>query len=209
MNGKSIFKKLSCPSCRRWEPDETGKAVKKCHKCGGKMFHSVKWHVRITRQGKTSVKSVSSRRQEAAEYLHAAKDAIRRGQLLPGEEKLVPWSEATREFTKWIESSDLAPKTKEFYSSRLKHLDAFFDEALQSITVRRVEAYRDSRTAAPKTVSEEIKTLKRVYSLFCRWYPARVAPDLHAVAADLSTCRTVMCCRASSKKPSRCFSRDE
>lgn len=188
-NEKSIFKKLACPSCRRWEPDGTGKATGKCPKCGTAMSLSGKWHVRLTRQGKTIVRAISTRKQDAVDYIHAAKDAIRRGQLLPGEEEEFTWAEAKQEFEKWVSSpaADLAAKTQEFYNGCLSHLDQYFTgSTLQSITVRQVESYRDSRKASPKTVAEEIKTLKRIYSLFCRWHSARIAPGLHAVAADLA-----------------------
>lgn len=189
MNEKSIFKKLVCPVCNRWVADETGKVGKDCPKCGSRMFPSIKWHVRITRSGKTSVRSISSRRQEAVDYLHAAKDAARRGQLLPGEEKVISWSEVKREFGKWVESGSLAANTREFYKNCFSHLDRYFSDSLQDITVRKVEDFRDMRLAsgaAPKSVAEDVKTLKRIYSLFCRWNSARTAPDLHAVAADLS-----------------------
>ena len=187
MNAKSIFKKLVCPSCRKWSADETGKAVEECPSCHVRKVHSDKWYVRITRQGVTTIKAISSRRQGAVDYLHAAKDAARRGQLLPGEEKTISWADAKKEFLKWIYSGNLATETRSWYKGQMAHLSRFFTEDLQEITVKRVEDYRDSRmlAVAPKTVAEEIKTLKRVYSLHCRWNSARKAPTLHAVAADL------------------------
>jgi integrase len=188
MNDKSIFKKLVCPDCKKWVADETGKTGRKCSACGVQMVHSAKWHVRVTRQGRTSLKAISSRRQEAVDYLHAAKDAIRRGSLLPGEEKNIAWDDAVKAFKKWIDGGSLAPRTKEFYHNCVKHLDKHFDDDLQEITVQQVEEYRDDRAevAAPKTVAEEIKALKRIYSLHTRWHSARIAPGLHAVAADLA-----------------------
>lgn len=189
MNAKSIFKKLICPKCRKWEADESGETVKDCPQCRVKMEHSKKWHVRITHQGKTRLKAVSSRRKEAVDYLHAAKDAARRGQLLPGEEKTVTWADAKKEFLKWVDSGNLSAGTREWYKGQLKHLDGYFEEDLQKITVKMVEEYRDERMecVAPKTAAEEIKTLKRIYALHCRWFPARTAPGLHAVAADLKS----------------------
>jgi len=188
MNDRSIFKKLTCPNCRKWEADPTGKAVKDCAKCGVKMELSDKWHVRITNKGVTKVRAISSRRTEAADYLHAAKDAARRGQLLPGEENAISWKDAKEEYLKWVDSGNLAEGTREWYKGQMNHLDKFFKDDLQNITVKMVEEYRDDRmeVAAPKTVAEEIKTLKRLYSLHCRWHSARIAPTLHAVAADLS-----------------------
>ena len=187
MNEKSIFKKNTCQECKYTRFDETGKRVDICPKCGVRMFPSAKWHVRITRQGRTTLRAISSRRQDAVNYLHAAKDAARLGRLLPGEEKVITWDAASKAFTKWIDGGNLSAATKEWYKLHLKHLSGFFDEDLQSITVSQVEAYRDQRTGvAPKTVAEEIKTLKRIYSLHCRWNSARVAPDLHSVAADLA-----------------------
>ena len=188
MNDKSIFKKLVCPKCRKWTSDETGKAAAECASCGVKMKLSDKWHVRLTRNGVTTVKAISSRRQEAVDYLHAAKDATRRGQLLPGEENNISWEDAKAETKKWIDSANLASGTRENYHGQLKHLDKFFSEDLQEITVKKVEEYRDERMelVASKTVAEEIKFLKRIYALHCRWNSARTAPTLHAVAADLA-----------------------
>lgn len=187
MNDKSIFKKAVCINCMKWKADETGEKELYCA-CGGRMYLSAKWHVRLTVNGKTRVKAVSSRRKEAVDYLHSAKDAARRGALLPGEEKELTWKEAIKAFEKWLEGDNLADKTKSWYQGHIKHLNRFFDDAisLNNITVKMVEEYRDQRTAAPKSVAEEIKTIKRIYSLHCRWHSARVAPTLHAVAADLS-----------------------
>lgn len=187
-NEKSIFKKAVCPSCRNWKPDTTGKAKLVCA-CGSAMALSSKWYVRLTRQGKTITKSVSTRKQDAVDYVHTAKAEVSRGGLLPGEEKGISWESAKEALEKWIDSpaADLAPKTKEFYANGLKHLDRFFDGYdLQAITVRLVEEYRDGREAAAKSICEEIKLLKRIFSLHCRWHSARIAPTLHAVAADLA-----------------------
>ena len=185
MNDKSIFKKLICTVCRKWKPDETGKKIDTC--CNTKMQHSDKWHVRITRKGVTTVKAVSSRRQEAVDYLHAAKDASRRGQLLPGEETPITWEGSKERLEKWIDSGSLATGTKENYHGQLKHLAKHFSADLQEIDVRMVENYRDNRLplVAAKTVCEEIKLLKRMFALECKWNPARKAPGLHAAAADL------------------------
>lgn len=188
MNAKSIFKKNSCPVCHKWNADDTGKLVENCPKCHVRMWPSAKWHVRLTVDGKTTLKAISSRRQEAVDYLHAAKDAARRGQLLPGEEKKVTWEDAKKDLEKWIDGGTLSAGTKENYHGQLKHLDKFFTGDLQDITVKRVEEYRDSRIALvkPKTVAEEIKLLKRLFVLECGWNPIRKSPGLHAAAADLA-----------------------
>ena len=189
MNSKSIFKKLVCPKCRKWSADETGKAVEECASCGVKKVPSDKWHVRITSQGTTTVRAISSRRSDAVDYLHAAKDAARRGQLLPGEEKPITWADAKKEFLKWVDSGTLATGTKEWYKGQIAHLSSHFDSDLQDITVSQAENYLAKRMAvvAIKTAAEEIKTLKRLFALHCRWNSARKAPSLHAVAADLGT----------------------
>ncbi|KAB0668980.1 site-specific integrase [Oryzomonas sagensis] len=195
MNDKSVFKKLVCPNCRKWTPDATGKAVQECPKCRVRMQPSVKWHVRITRNGKTSVKAVSSRRQDAIDYLHAAKDAVRRGALLPGEEKPITWESAKKDFSDWIdrfnEKDDtyaLSFKTREIYHLCLRHLDNHLNDDLQSITVKQVADMITelSRTLSTKYVCETVKLLKRMYSLQCGWHSARTNPELHAVAADLA-----------------------
>lgn len=188
MNDKSIFKKLACPVCRKWECDETGKAVKVCSKCGVSMVLSGKWHVRLTVKGKTSIKAVSSRYRDAEDHLVAAKNAARLGQLLPGQEKGIAWADAKKEMEKWIDGGPLSDGTKENYHGQLAHLDRFFTEDLQEITVKRVESYRDGRMklVAPKTVAEEIKLLKRMFVLHCGWYPIRKNPELHAAMADLA-----------------------
>lgn len=186
MNAKSVFKRITCPDCKKWEADETGKNFKNCPKCGIGMIHSDKWSVRLTHNGKTTVRVISSRRQDAVDYLHAAKDASRRGQMLPGEEKPITWNDAKKEFLKWVDSGNLSAGTRSWYKGQMAHLDRYFDEDLQDMTVKRVEGYIASRSAAPKTVAEEVKTLKRIYSLHCRWNSARTSPGLHAVAADLA-----------------------
>lgn len=187
MNAKSIFKKMVCPQCRKWEPDETGKAARACP-CGAVMVASAKWHVRLTVNGKTALKAVSSRRQDAVDYLHAAKDSARLGKLLPGQEKRITWGDAKKDLDKWIDNGGLSDGTKDNYRGQMKHLDRFFDEDLQDITVKRVEEYRDSRKplVAAKTVCEEIKLLKRLFTLECGWNPIRKSPELHAAAADLA-----------------------
>jgi len=190
MNAKSIFKKLTCPKCRTWEADHSGKNRSACPKCNADRNLSDKWHVRITRSGKTSIKAVSSRRQDAVDYLISAKDAIRKNQLLPGEEEKIPWERAKKAFENELDSGTIGEGTKAFYKDHLRHLDKWFaGTALQDITVRQVEQFRDDRmkSAAPKTVAESIKTLKRIITLHCRWYSARTSPGLHAVASDLSS----------------------
>jgi integrase len=192
MNEKSIFKRMACPDCKRWEPDFTGKTFKNCPKCGFGMIHSDKWSVRYTSNGVTKTKVCTTRRQDAVDFLIATKDAIRLKKILPGEEKNkeIPWNTAKKSFMEYISSEEnVSKRTGGFYQNCLNHLDDYFSGTpLNEIEVIDVVKYRAKRekVAAPATVTHELKTLKRMLSLHCQWYPVRVARDLHAVADDIS-----------------------
>jgi integrase len=186
-NDRSIFKKLVCPSCRRWEADTTGKAKGSC--CGRDMKLSDKWHVRITSNGKTVCKAISTRKQEAIEYLHAKKDAIRRKQLMPGEEENISWEVARGEFVNW--TLTLSPNSVRFYDCNLRNIEAitpFSDMDLQDIEPAHLMAYRDARLKAglsPKTVHSEMGTLNRMFTVVLESRSVRKFPLLHAAHVDL------------------------
>ncbi len=194
-NDKSIFKKLSCPACKTWEADATGKRKGECRKCGATLILSDNWHCRLTRAGKTTVKSVSSRRNEVVDYLHAAKDAIRRKALMPGEEQDITWADAKKVFEAWYAGLE-CEKTRAFYKTNMKALErivvdddgtTFPNLTLQEIEPKHLATFKARRLTevSPKTVNSEMGTLNRIYALMKETHSIRTYPLLHAAHTDL------------------------
>lgn len=194
-NDKSIFKKLTCSKCKTWETDVTGKSQGQCDKCGTTLVLSASWYCRLTRNGKTSVKAISSRRQDAVDYLHAAKDAIRRNALLPGEEEPITWKEAANDFVAWYESLP-SKSSVSFYRSSLRNLERipvdkdgtkFTDLTLQDIEPKHLATFKANRLemVSPKTVHSEMGALNRMYTLILETRSVRRYPMLHAAHTDL------------------------
>jgi integrase len=190
-NEKSIVKVLSCRTCRKKKHDHTGKRKVLC--CGVEMRISDIWHVRLTDKGKTTLIPVSSRKQDAIDYLHAKKDAIRRKQLMPGEEENISWEVARGEFVK--STLTMAKDTIRFYANNLQNLEKvdlgggvhFPDLDLDEIEPRHMMALRDARLkqVSPKTTLEEMGTLTKLFKTVLKNRTSESTKRLRGILVDL------------------------
>lgn len=212
MNEKSVFKWLSCRTkgCKFRKADATGKLEASCPRCGSVLVLSRIWHYRLTEGGKTTVTPGFASRKDTIAALIAAKEATRKGILLPGKEKPVQWEFASEKVAKEIEKSNLRPNSKSAYLNYIKNLNKFFTGSMQNFSVLMCKEYielREEAGVAPRTISEEITMLRRIFAETCQWYPvntllADAKPMLHAVANTLQYVKV----RASENKKTRILS---
>lgn len=164
----AIFKRETCPMChyRRNEP-KPGKANQKCPKCGTTMYYSDKWYKSFTHNGKLKVEAVSSNKRFTEDALGKDKVQIRENRYFDLAAS-VPWSDAVKSFTLWMENN-VGDRTKRMYLNSLKVLAPTFScYTLDKITPQMVEAFKKDRLSQgrePTTINRDLATLKRLFSL--------------------------------------------
>lgn len=180
-----VFRYGTCVDC-----GTRGYKVHKPRKCscGGDLHLSDNWYVIWTNNGRTNVKAVSTRKQDALDFEVEVRRAIRMQMLLPHQESNIDWMDAVKNFDDWMKMSTIKKSTSKMYDSCIKRLtEAFKGKCLQDITMQEVLAYQKWRLTnlKPATVNREIATLKRIYSLHCDWNSAQKAPRLHLTNQDM------------------------
>lgn len=180
-----IFKYGRCRSCGK--KNQMIVKPRPCT-CGADLTLSENWYVKYTHNGTATVKSISSRKRDAEDYMASIKVAVRTKSLLPGEEELITWEEAVTAFKKWIETEAKSDGTRKMYLNGINFLSPYFkSKTLQTITKKDVLDFRSDRMRdkKPSTVNRYLATIKRIYSLHCDWHSARDYPKLHQVNADV------------------------
>jgi len=180
-----VFKYGKCSSCGRAK--QMISKPRKCF-CGAELTLSESWYVKWTHQGRTQVKAVSSRKQDAMAYEVEVKRSLRMNVLLPGEEVLISWDTAVESFNEWLDLGLVKPNTAVMYRQCLHQLNQKFGgKHLQEIEATEVLKYQSARrkTIKPATANRELATLKRMYSLHCNWVSAQKAPRLHLACQDI------------------------
>lgn len=169
----------------------TGEKQALCKHCGSSMVLSQNHVTRIQRDGQTFTKSVSPSKEDASAYLASCITARHSGALMPGEERLIPWSEAQRIFEEDMENrlaKGKSPETVLYYRSCMKQLTAYFkDSYLQNIEDKHVRAFMKMRlkTAGNSIVNGNVAILKVLYKLVCKQKKARKYPRLHETYIDI------------------------
>ena len=192
-NEKSVFKIWSCKCGYKKHDCNPGKVATLCTKDQRPMALSTMWYARTTRDGVTSVKAISTRKQEAMEYVNDCKKAARLGTLQPGKEKDITWEKAVEYCREWwadaVIREEIREKTREFYIYRLPALNSFFKgKTLLTITktdIEKFQTFRRKANASPTTVSHEQGTLRMIYTLHIKNTTEEESPKLCAKARDL------------------------
>lgn len=169
-----------------------GETSATCKHCGNPMVLKDKAVARICVNGKTRTSSASNQKNAKA-FLAACETAKMKGDLLPGEEAIIPFSVAREELQKWaahqVETQQLSKSTRDLYRSALKHLAAEFStHAMQHIEKGEVEEFlRDLRADGmnPPMMNCVLTTLKRLFSFTCENRSARKFPRLHEQMLDV------------------------
>jgi integrase len=195
-NEKSVFKFLRCstPGCGYKKTDPTGKAKAQCKNCGATMRHSDTWYARITHNGKTILKSVSTRKRDAEDYIATCKLAQSSGNLMPGQEKDTSWPDAVKNTKQWWRDSvlkgDIAQSSANFYGFNLVALNKYFSQmSLLTIKKKDVLDYQTERVKkgiSNTTINHELTTLRRIYSLHLDRTSSDESPKLYAKHQDLA-----------------------
>ena len=120
-----------------------------CKHCGVPMALNDNYVTRITKDGKTHTKYTTPSKKTAAEYLGDLKAAARRGELFPGEERLIHWEDACVIFEKNMEARLAEGKSRhtvrQYRTCMTQLTQAFGNTYLQNITRAEVEAWRDNK----------------------------------------------------------------
>jgi integrase len=179
-----VFKYGKCSSCGRNK--QMVAKPRKCV-CGSELELSDNWYVRWTHQGRTQVKAVSTRKQDAMNFEAEVRRSVRLNVLLPGEEVMITWEQAVESFKEWLALGNVKESTAGMYKACLKPLEVFSGRNLQDIAASEVITYQATRrkTVKPATCNRELATLKRMYSLHCDWNSAQKAPRLHLAQQDI------------------------
>ena len=181
-----IFKYGKCACGKKGMMVE--KLASKCPACNNALTLSDNWYVRYTHQGRTKVKSISTRKKDAEDYYASVRVQIRCGGILPGQEKDIAWDDAVKSFKAWFELKHIKQSTIDMYTYCLIPLEKVFKtKILQDITATEVLQFQVNRQKAvkPATVNREIATLKRIFSLHCDWHSSQAAPRLHTTRNDI------------------------
>jgi len=197
---KAVFKHLTCPVCRYHKTDATGKAKALCPKDGTELTHSENWYARIYPKGKKSfIKCCTPRRRDAEDYVLACKSADFTGALLPGQEKDITWEQAEKDCTLWwkaeVMKGDIVQGTADQYKTCMAGLRRFFNEStLLTITKGDVIDYQTCRAEMNKkagTINNEVKTLKKIYSMHVERTDSVASPRLCGKFADISMVKSI------------------
>jgi integrase len=120
-----------------------------CKHCGEPMKLSANHTTRIMKEGQTFTKSVSPNKEDAAAYLAHCVTSRHSGDLMPGEERLIPWSEAVELFERGLDERLAAGKSKNtdrVYRSRLRLLSKTFGKrTMQSIERYEIDDWVSAR----------------------------------------------------------------
>ena len=144
-----------------------------CKHCGVPMALNDNYVTRITKDGKTHTKYTTPSKKTAAEYLGDLKAAARRGELFPGEERLIHWEDACVIFEKNMEARLAEGKSRHtvrsYRNSMVQLTAAFGNTYLQHLTRAEVEAWRDERKKvnANGSINNSLIVLGILYNLVC------------------------------------------
>lgn len=163
-----------------------------CKWCSGPMMLNENLTTRQQVGGQVKTKILTGDKDFAEDYLAECRMAARVGNLLPGEELLITWTEARKRFEAWLNdpgaNDNLGAKTAIFYRNMIKPLDAAFGKkTLQDIQKKDVDAFKTARMRdkSASTVNGSLATLKRIYSVICSQERAGLTPRLHEAMTDV------------------------
>jgi integrase len=179
---------------RGYKKVHTGEKEALCKHCGLAMALSASHVTRIQREGKTYTKT-SQNKGDAEAYLAHCVTSRHSGRLMPGEERLITWSEAEKLFLQSLDNRLVNGKSKNtdrVYRSRIGLLSKTFGKrVLQTIERFEVEEFRDARTkvVGASDVNACLCLIDMLYNIVLDRYSARRLPSLQETAADIAKVR--------------------
>ncbi len=179
---------------RGYKKVHTGEKEALCKHCGLPMVLSASHTTRVQREGKTYTKTSQSK-GDAEAYLAHCVTAKHSGTLMPGEERLIKWSDAEKLFFQNLDArleNGKSINTDRVYRSRVGLLrKTFGSRILQTIERFEVEDWRDarSRVAGASDVNASLSLMDMIYKIVIDRYTARRMPRLQESAADIAQVR--------------------
>lgn len=169
----------------------TGEKQALCKHCGSSMMLSSNVTTRIQRQGKSYTKTVVNK-GDAEAYLAHCVTARHSGALMPGEERLIPWSEAEKLFLASLDvrlDNGKSENTDKVYRGRVRLLSKTFgNRILQTIERFEVENWVAARNkiVGASDINSCLALLNMIYKGVLDRYSARRFPRLQEAATDIA-----------------------